>query len=91
VSVPEGAASPRQATQKNVRINSRERRWEISTLESLVAKWRDERFPKTFQNKDPRLLLVAVNNNLIRVNEFSSMPISHGDGITIVVGAIAGG
>ena len=46
---------------------------------------------KGFKNKDPRLLLVAVNNNVIRVNDFSSTPISDGDEITIVVGTIAGG
>jgi molybdopterin converting factor small subunit len=91
VSVPVGAASTCQARQRNVRINSRECSWEIGTLESLVTKWCDECFPKGFKNKDPRSLLVAVNNNVIRVNDFSSTPISDGDEITIVVGAIAGG
>jgi hypothetical protein len=48
-------------------------------------------FPKGFKNKDHRLLFVAVNNNVSRVNDFSSTPISDGDEIMIVVGAIAGG
>ena len=70
---------------------SRECCWEVGSLESLVAKWCDECFPKAFQNKDPRLLLVAVNDSVIRASDFWSTPISNGDEITIVVGAMAGG
>jgi molybdopterin converting factor small subunit len=85
------AASTGQLTQKHVRINSRDCCWEVDTLESVVARWSEECFPRAFKNKDPRLLLVAVNNLVIRAKDFNSTPISEGDEITIVVGAIAGG
>jgi molybdopterin converting factor small subunit len=91
VSVPAGAAFTCEARPRHVRINSRACTWEVSTLESLVTKWSDECFPKGFKTKDPRLLLVAVNGNVIRMNDRGSTPISDGDEITIVVGAMAGG
>jgi thiamine biosynthesis protein ThiS len=71
---------------KKVRINSLEYAWEISTLESLLAKWLDECFPKSFRNKNSRLLHVAVNDTVIPASNFSSMPVSDGDEIKIVVG-----
>jgi thiamine biosynthesis protein ThiS len=74
-----------------VRINTQEYSWEISTLESLLTKWRDECSPKSFRNRDIKLLLVAVNNTVIPASHFSPMPISDGDEITIVAGMIAGG
>ncbi len=85
------AASTCEATLKKVRINSREYSWEISTLESLLTKWLDECFPKSFRSKESRLLLVAVNNAVIPASNFSSTPISDGDEITIAAGAVAGG
>ena len=91
VTATEGPASTCQATLKKVRINTRECSWEVSTLESLLTKWCDECFPKNFKDKDMRLYIVAVNNNVIPASNFNSMPISDGDEIIIVVGAIAGG
>lgn len=79
------------ATLKKVRINAQEYSWEVSTLESLLTKWLDECFPKSFRSKDSRLLIVAVNDTVIPASNFSSMPISEGDEITIVAGAVAGG
>jgi thiamine biosynthesis protein ThiS len=87
----EGPFSTCEPTLKKVRINRREYTWEISTLESLLTKWLDECFPKSFRNMDSRSLLVAVNNTVIPASNFSSMPISDGDEIMIVAGAIAGG
>jgi thiamine biosynthesis protein ThiS len=84
-------ASTCQATLKKVRINRREYTWEISTLESLLTKWRDECSPEFFRNNDIRLFIVAVNDNVIPPSNFSSMPISDGDEIMIVAGLIAGG
>ena len=80
-----------EATLKKVRINSRECAWELSTLESLLTKWLDECFPKNFRSKDSRLLLVAVNSTVIPASNFSSTPISAGDEIIIMAGAVAGG
>jgi sulfur carrier protein ThiS len=60
-------------------------------LESLLTKWLDECFPKSFRSKESRLLLVAVNNAVIPASNFSSTPISDGDEITIAAGAVAGG
>jgi sulfur carrier protein ThiS len=91
VTPTEAPAYTRQATLKKVRINRREYTWELSTLESLLTKWLDECFSKSFRNKDSRSLLVAVNNTVIPASHLSSMPISDGDEITIVAGMIAGG
>jgi thiamine biosynthesis protein ThiS len=74
-----------------VRINAQEYSWEVSTLESLLTKWLEECFPKSFRTKDSRLLLVAVNDTVVPASNFSSMPISEGDEITIAAGAVAGG
>jgi thiamine biosynthesis protein ThiS len=83
---------PCEPALKKVRINSREYTWEISTLDSLLTKWLDERFPKSSGNNDSRkLLIVAVNDTVVPASNFSSMPISDGDEISIVVGALAGG
>jgi thiamine biosynthesis protein ThiS len=87
----EGPAFTCDATLKKVRINAQEYSWEVGTLESLLMKWLDECFPKNFRSKDSRLLLVAVNGTVIPASHFSSMPISEGDEITIVAGAVAGG
>ncbi len=76
---------------KKVRINKREFTWEIGTLESLLTKWLDDCVPKDFKNKDSRSFLVAVNNTVVPATNFSSTPISDGDEITIVAGAVAGG
>jgi sulfur carrier protein ThiS len=80
-----------EAPLKKVRINTQEYTWGISTLESLLRKWRDACSPESFRNQDIRFLLVAVNDMVIPARSFSSMPISDGDEITIVRGAIAGG
>jgi thiamine biosynthesis protein ThiS len=80
-----------EATLKKVRINTQEYSWEISTLASLLTKWRDECSPEFFGNNDIRLFIVAVNDNVIPASNFSSMPISDGDEIMIVAGLIAGG
>lgn len=80
-----------EATLKKVRINTQEYSWEISTLASLLTKWRDECSPKFFRNNDIRLFIVAVNDNVIPASNFSSMPISDGDEIMIVAGMVAGG
>ena len=91
VTPTEVPASTCQATLKKVRINRREYTWEISTLESLLTKWLDECLPESFRNHDIRSFIVAVNNTVIPASNFSSMPISDGDEIMIVMGMVAGG
>ena len=76
---------------KKVCINTHEYSWEISTLESLLAKWRDDCLGSNFKNKEIKSWLVAVNNEIIPATLFSSMPISNGDTIFIAMGAVAGG
>jgi hypothetical protein len=76
---------------KNVRINTHEYRWKISTLESLLAKWRDDCLGPRFKHRPMKLWLVAVNDEIIPAASFSSMLISDGDMIFIAMGAIAGG
>ncbi len=75
---------------KNVRINTREYSWNVSTLESLLTKWRDECL-RSFRNREIKFWLVAVNDEVIPATSFSSMPISDGDTIFIAMGAVAGG
>jgi len=87
----ESPAPKCEATLKKVRIDTQEYNWEISTLESLLRKWRDECSPESFRNQDIRFFLVAVNDTVIPAGSFRSMLISDGDEITIVRGAIAGG
>lgn len=74
---------------RKVRINTHECGWEISTLESLLIKWREE--DQVFKNRDIKLWLVAVNDQIIPARSFSSTPISDGDKIFIAMGAVAGG
>ena len=75
---------------KTVRINTREYSWNVSTLESLLTKWRDESLG-TFKNMEIKLWLVAVNDEIIPATSFGSMPVSDGDTIFIAMGAVAGG
>jgi hypothetical protein len=85
-----------EATLKKVSINRSEYSWVVSTLDSLLTKWRDECFPK-LKKDDPLLTLknapfiAAVNGKVIPETDFTSTPISDGDAILIVLGGIAGG
>ena len=78
-------------TMKRVTINRREYIWEIDTLESLLTKWRAEYPNPTFQKRGLDRFMVAINNELVRTKDFSSVPISDGDTIVIAVGGVAGG
>jgi hypothetical protein len=79
-----------ETTLKRVRINRQEQCWEISTLESLLARWREECSPGSLRDRDSRWLLVAVNKKVIS-QDFGSTPVSDGDEIVIAMGASAGG
>jgi sulfur carrier protein ThiS len=91
VEVSETSAPVCDKGPKKIRINRREYSWEVSTLDSLLTKWRDEYPNPTFRNRKISHLVVTVNKELIRAKDFSSVPISDGDEITIAAGAIGGG
>lgn len=76
---------------KRVRINTHEYCWEISTLESLLDKWRGECLGPSFKYRSMKLWLVAINHEIIPPTSFVSRPVSDGDSIFIAMGAIAGG
>jgi sulfur carrier protein ThiS len=76
---------------KRVTINRREYIWEIDNLDSLLTRWRAEYPNSTFQKKRLDGFVVAINGELLRTKEFSSVPISDGDRIVITVGGVAGG
>ncbi len=90
----QGESSPPpvcKPTLKRVRINAREYSWKVSTLESLLIKWRDESLSWSFKDREIRSWLVAINDEIIPARRFSSIPIFDGDTVFIAMGAIAGG
>lgn len=91
VETSESARPVCEATLKRVRINQREYSWEVSTLDSLLTKWRDESLSKTFKKRDIANFVVCVNKKLIIAPKFSSVTISDGDEIMIAAGAVGGG
>lgn len=80
-----------QVVLKNVHINARKYSWTVGTLESLLAKWRDECLAPHFKNREINFWIVALNDEIIPATAFSSRPISEGDTILIAMGAVAGG
>jgi len=80
-----------EATLKKVRINKREYSWEVSTLDSLLTKWRNECLSKTFKKRNITRFVVSINKKLISTTDFDSITISDGDEIVIMPGAVAGG
>ena len=77
-------ASP--ATPKKIRINKQEYTWDVSTLDSLFARWKEQQFYEKYKNLDASWSLVIVNNRSIPAINFSSVPVSDGDEIFIVLG-----
>jgi hypothetical protein len=73
------------ATPKKICINKREYTWDISNLDSLIVKWR-EQFYEDYKNLDASWSLVLINGRRIPAIDFSSVPISDGDEIFIVLG-----
>jgi hypothetical protein len=71
---------------KKIRINNREYTWDVSTLDSLIVKWKEEELYEQSRTLDPRWWLVVINNIPIPAIDFSSVPISDGDEIFIVMG-----
>jgi hypothetical protein len=73
-------------TPKKIRSNKREYIWDVSTLDSLIVKWREQQFYEKYKDLDAGWSLVVINNKSIPANAFSSVPISNGDEISIVLG-----
>jgi hypothetical protein len=74
------------AAPKKIRINKQEYTWDVSTLDSLVAKWRERQCYEQHKTPDASWSLVVINNRTIPAIDFSSVPISDGDEIFIVLG-----
>jgi len=71
---------------KKVRVNEQEYSWNVSTLGSLIDKWKDQFFYAEYKKVDTRWWRVVVNHRCIPAQDFSSVPISDGDEISIVMG-----
>jgi hypothetical protein len=71
---------------KKVRINEQEYSWNVSTLGSLIEKWKDQVFYAEYKKVDTRWWHVVVNHRCIPAQDFSLLPISDGDEISIVMG-----
>jgi hypothetical protein len=74
------------ATPKKININKREYAWDVSTLDSLIVKWREQQFYEEYKNPDVRWWLVVINERSIPPVDFGSVQISDGDEISIVLG-----
>jgi len=74
------------AAPKKIHINKREYVWDVSTLDSLIVKWREEQFYEEYKNLDVRWWLVIINDRSIQPADFDSVQISDGDEISIVPG-----
>lgn len=79
-------APANESTLKAIRINEREYTWNITTLESLIEKWKDQSFYDEHKKVDSRWWRVVVNGAVISADDFNSVPISDGDEISIVLG-----
>lgn len=83
-------AAPIEAAQKNVRINKQEQTWEVSTLDSLIAKWNNHYAHDEYKHRemDLKKWIVFVNGRQISSDEFPSVPVTDGDEISITPGVL---
>ncbi|MGB8768326.1 MAG: MoaD/ThiS family protein, partial [Candidatus Korobacteraceae bacterium] len=79
-------ASSNESTLKTIRVNQWEYTWNVTTLESVIEKWKDQYFYDEYKKADSRWWRVAVNDRVIPADAFSSVLISDGDQISIVIG-----
>jgi hypothetical protein len=81
---------PIQATLKKIRVNKREHAWEVSTIHSLLLKWKDQYAYDEYKSRDMDLKkwVVRVNERQISPDEYSSLPVGDGDEISIVSGCL---
>ena len=83
---PVGPASAGEATLKTVRVNQQEYAWKITTLASVIERWKDHCFYEEHKKIDSRWWRVVVNDVVISAKDFGSLPICDGDEISIVLG-----
>ena len=83
-------ADPIEAEVKKVRINKREHAWKVSTLQSLIVKWKDHIAYDEYKNRemDLKKWVVLVNDKKISPDEFNSLPVADGDEISILAGCL---
>jgi sulfur carrier protein ThiS len=74
------------STAKKVTVNNQKYTWELTTLDSLIVKWKERQLDEKFRTLDASWWLVVVNDRSIPAADFSSVPISDGDEISIVLG-----
>ncbi len=79
-------APANESTLKTIRVNEREYTWNVTALESLIEKWKEQDFYDEHKKMDGRWWRVVVNDAVISADDFSSVPISDGDEISIVLG-----
>jgi molybdopterin converting factor small subunit len=79
-------APANESTLKTIRVNEQEYTWNVTTLESLIEKWKEQYFYDEHKKMDGRWWRVVVNDAVISADDFSSVPISDGDEISIVLG-----
>jgi hypothetical protein len=83
-------AGPIEATLKRIRINKREHAWEVSTIHSLLLKWKDQYAYDEYKHRemDLKKWVVRVNERQIPPDEYSSLAVGDGDEISILSGAL---
>jgi hypothetical protein len=81
---------PIETAPRRVRVNKREHTWEVGSLHSLIAKWKDVYAYSEYKNRemDLKKWVVLVNNKQISPEDFGSMPVVDGDEISIVSGCL---
>jgi hypothetical protein len=83
-------AGPIETARRRFRINKREHVWEVSTLESLMVKWKDHYADDEYKDRemDLRKWIIRLNDRQVLPEEFGSLPVSDGDEISILAGRL---
>lgn len=81
---------PIETAHRKVRINKRELSWEVSSLESLIAKWKDHYAGDEYKDRemDLKKWIVKVNDRQVSPDDFRFLPVADGDDISIVSGCL---
>ena len=79
-------APAKDSTLKAIRVNEQECTWDVTTLQSLIEKWKEQYFYDEHKKVDSRWWRVVVNDVVISADDFSSVPICDGDEISVVLG-----
>jgi sulfur carrier protein ThiS len=74
------------ATAKKITVNNQQYTWELTTLDSLIMKWKEHLLDDKFRSLDASWWLVVVNGRPVPAARCSSVPVSDGDEISIILG-----